>query len=56
MAAFPSPAQSSDRMAPIQKKWNPEMEKAGTEGEREWKRQKEEENLLQTAIIQMSLG
>ena len=26
MAAFPSRAQSSDRMAPIQKKWNPEME------------------------------
>lgn len=26
MAAFPSRAQSSDRMAPIQKKWNPEMD------------------------------
>ena len=32
------------------------MEKAGTEGEREWERQKEEKNLLQIAIIQMSLG
>ena len=32
------------------------MQKAGTEGEREWERQKEEKNLLQIAIIQMSLG
>ena len=32
------------------------MEKAGTEGEREWERQKEEKNVLRIAIIQMSLG
>lgn len=55
MAAFSSPAQSSDRMAPIQK-WNPEMEKARMEGAREWERQKEEKNLLQITVIQMSLG
>lgn len=55
MAAFSSPAQSSDRTVPIQK-WNPEMEKARMEGEREWERQKEEQNLLQITVIQMSLG
>lgn len=37
-------------------KWNPEMEKARMEGEREWERQKEEQNLLQITVIQMSLG
>lgn len=55
MAAFPSPAQSSDRMAPIQKKWNPEMEKA-RQRERENGRDRKRKLSGLVAIIQMSLG